>query len=160
VSPGFKFNHWEIRGVPIRIEIGFKDLEKREVCVVRRDTKEKRQVTEDNCVDEICGLMEEMNRSLFERAKKKRDEKIKEAEDFASFEKFLDGGNMVLCPWCDRAQCEDEIGERTKVVTEGEVVVTGAKTLCLPFEAPSFEGKKCVRCNEPAKCYALFGRSY
>lgn len=160
LSPGFKFNHWELRGVPLRVEIGFRDMRSEEVCVVRRDTCKKSQVRLCEVVQGLKDAIDAMHRDLFNKALRERTERTKIADSFIGMLDSLNNKNLVLAPWCSATECEDEIGEKTTVREDGEVVLMGAKSLCIPFEAPSFEGKKCISCDDDAKCFALFGRSY
>lgn len=160
LSPGFKFNHWELRGVPCRVEVGFKDMEKGEVCVVRRDNGDKKQVSISDIGAELQKIFDTMHKSMYDAAEKELNNRTIVIETFDEMIKSINNKNIVLAPWCAEPQCEDDIGDRTTVRENGEVVLTGAKSLCIPFEAPSFESKKCVGCNKDAKCCALFGRSY
>lgn len=160
LSPGFKFNHWELRGIPTRIEIGFKDMEKNEACIVRRDNGEKKQVSIEEINKEINKTIDEIHENLYNKAKAELDNRTKKVETFDELLKELNAKNIVLAPWCSAIKCETEISEKTTVRENGEVILMGAKSLCIPLEAPSFESKKCISCSEEAKCYALFGRSY
>lgn len=160
LSPGFKFNHWELRGVPLRIEIGFRDMRNGEVCVVRRDTREKSQVKFCEIAKGLGDAIDAMHRDLFNKALAERTSRTKVADNFKDMLDSLNDKNIVLAPWCSATECEDEIGEKTTAKEGGEVVLMGAKSLCIPFDAPSFEGKKCISCSCDAKCFALFGRSY
>ncbi|ELA41391.1 proline-tRNA ligase [Vittaforma corneae ATCC 50505] len=160
LSPGFKFNHWELRGVPCRIEVGFKDMEKAEVCIVRRDNGEKIQVKSEQIVDQLNGIIDSIHSSLYIKAEAELKVRTKIASTFEEMLGYLNDRNIVLAPWCSAVECEDEIGEKTTVRENDEVTLMGAKSLCIPFEAPSFESKKCISCKADAKCFALFGRSY
>lgn len=160
LSPGFKFNHWELKGIPCRLEVGFKDMEKNEACVVRRDNGEKKQLKTLNIVEDINKTIDDIHNNLFEVASKELNRRTKIAESFDEMLEHLNNKNIVLAPWCSSIECEDEIGEKTTVRENGDVILMGAKSLCIPFEAPSFESKKCISCKSDAKCFALFGRSY
>lgn len=163
ISPGFKFNHWEIRGIPVRIEIGFKDMNKNEVCFVFRHSGVKKQILAKNIVSELFNAFEIIHKELYEKALKERNERTKVCKNFDEMLEILNNKNVVYAPWCSATKCEDEIGEKTTVKANDEVVLMGAKSLCIPFitfETPSIEGAKCISCGEKANCYALFGRSY
>lgn len=160
LSPGFKFNHWEIRGVPCRVEVGFKDMDKNEVCIARRDNGEKRQAKIDEIGSEIKNTIDQIHNSLFEKASAELKTRTKICEDFEGMLESLNNKNIVLAPWCTAVDCEDEIGEKTTVRENGEVILMGAKSLCIPFDTPSLKSSKCISCGSEAKCYALFGRSY
>jgi len=161
ISPGYKFNHWELRGVPLRIEIGFKDMEKGEACIVRRDNLSKMQYKVANIVDSLQESIDTMHKDMFSKALQEREKRTKIATDFETMLGHLNDKNIVLAPWCSSAQCEDEIGERTTVRENGEVTLMGAKSLCIPFEAAvDYKGMCCISCSSDAQCCALFGRSY
>jgi prolyl-tRNA synthetase len=170
-NPGWKFNHWELKGTPIRLELGKNDLQKSEVTVVRRDTGEKHTLKWDTLQVAIPALLETIHADMFERARKTRDEHMKVAYNWADFMNALNGRNIVLTPWCDEGAEEEKVKDRTKEESlkfmqqagEEEEVLTGsAKTLCIPFEpiVPLKEGDKCFFTGKPAKVMALWGRSY
>lgn len=160
LSPGYKFNHWELRGVPCRVEVGFKDLAKGEICVVRRDTRGKEQISKSEASAGVKRIMDKMHEDLYNKALAERDARTKVCDDFESMYSAVNDKNLTLVPWCGDVACENSIGEKTTVRDGDSVVLMGAKSLCIPFDTPSFEGKKCVICKNSAKCYALFGRSY
>lgn len=160
ISPGFKFNHWELRGVPCRIEVGFQEVDKNEVCIVRRDDGSKRQLKLDSLGAGVLKVLDEMHDSLLAKATEELKRKTIFVDSFEEMLVSLNNKNIVMVPWCSARECEEDIGTKTTVRENGTVVLTGAKSLCLPFEAPSYEGKKCIGCAHSAKCYALFGRSY
>ncbi|KAI9034448.1 hypothetical protein DFJ74DRAFT_649561 [Hyaloraphidium curvatum] len=170
-SPGFKFNHWELRGVPIRLEIGPADLAKNETRAVRRYGGEKKQISLDGLADTIAKELEDIQAKMFSDAKKVADEHLVRLETFDNFVKTLDAKNRILTPWCERTDCEDAVKERSaRAATADEPVdekapSMGAKTLCIPFaqptENPIVPGQtKCFACDHPAKRYAMWGRSY
>eukprot|EP00735_Rhodelphis_limneticus_P013191 TRINITY_DN674_c0_g1::TRINITY_DN674_c0_g1_i1::g.28817::m.28817 TRINITY_DN674_c0_g1::TRINITY_DN674_c0_g1_i1::g.28817 ORF type:complete len:743 (+),score=297.31,sp/O60155/PRS1_SCHPO/52.53/0.0,tRNA_edit/PF04073.10/1.5e-22,ProRS-C_1/PF09180.6/2.1e-20,tRNA-synt_2b/PF00587.20/1.4e-19,HGTP_anticodon/PF03129.15/2.2e-16 TRINITY_DN674_c0_g1_i1:114-2231(+) len=168
--PGWKFNHWELKGVPIRIELGSRDLQKNEVVLVRRDTGVKTTAPMENLAASINHLLDDIQSSLFAKAKADRDNHIVRAEKWAPFYRGLQEDNMVLCPWCDTTACEESIKERTKGGADTAQTETGekvqslglsAKSLCKPLEQdPIPEGTCCFACSNPAKTWVLFGRSY
>lgn len=170
-NPGWKFNHWEIKGVPLRIELGKKDFEKGEVRVVRRDNGDKSQMRWDSLADEITKLLDQIHNDMYNRALKTRDEHIKVAYNWEDFMAALNGRNIVLTPWCDEGVEEEKVKDKTKEESlkvmqeagEDEEVLTGsAKTLCLPFDpiVKLKDGDKCFFTGKPAKVMALWGRSY
>lgn len=160
VSPGFKYNHWEIRGVPLRIEIGFRDMEKRQVCVVRRDSGAKEQVGEATVKDDVLRIADAMHNDMYRKAQDEMTARTKHPASFEEFNAFLNSKCIVLAPWCMSPACEDSIGERTTVRENGEVVAMGAKSLCIPFDGPKCDGAVCINCGSAAKASTLFGRSY
>jgi len=174
-NPGWKFNHWELKGVPLRVEFGPKDFTNNQVVVVRRDTGEKETVSIDNVLERVPAILDQIQKSLYEKATKTRDEHIVEVREWKDFVPALDGKNLVIVPWCERESCEDDIkktsGEESKQKNAqkenekgetGTIKLTGAaKTLCIPFEQRDLDpDTKCVKCSEKAKRWTLFGRSY
>eukprot|EP00252_Welwitschia_mirabilis_P009001 TRINITY_DN2126_c0_g1_i2.p1 TRINITY_DN2126_c0_g1~~TRINITY_DN2126_c0_g1_i2.p1 ORF type:complete len:556 (-),score=134.52 TRINITY_DN2126_c0_g1_i2:88-1755(-) len=154
-SPGWKYSHWELKGVPLRIEIGPKDIKNNQVRVVRRDTFAKEDVPVETLIKRVGEILEEIQKNLFERAKTQRDSCIVKALNWDDFMSALNDKKMVLAPWCD----EEDIEEEVKAKTKGEM--GAAKTLCMPFDQPEIlEGMKCFASGKPAKLWALWGRSY
>lgn len=160
VSPGHKFNHWEIRGVPIRVEIGFKDMASNSICVVRRDNAAKAAVSVENAYVSIAEIMNTMHNDMYHRAAQAVEERTRYVNTFDEFEEALANMCQIMAPWCRNSSCEDNITKRTTIMEEGEVVSHGAKSLCIPFDAKECVDKSCVNCGAPAACYTLFGRSY
>jgi prolyl-tRNA synthetase len=112
-TPGYKFNHWELRGVPIRLEIGPKDMAKSEVsCIVRMDGT-RQQLSEEGLAQNLKDLLEKIQRDMFVSAKKLHDERLVYLTSFDGFGKALDDRNRVLAPWCERTVCEDDVKERS-----------------------------------------------
>lgn len=119
-TPGWKYNHWETKGVSLRIELGPKDLENNQCVFARRDWREgddasKKKVTVplEGIAGKVSAMLEEIQDSMFQRAKAERDSRMKQAFDFDEFMKVLDGGNLVLTPWCDEKECENEVKKRS-----------------------------------------------
>jgi len=113
-KPGFKYNYWELKGVPIRIEVGKKDLEKSEVRIVRRDNGEKAQMKQAEIESEIPQLLDRIHRDMYERAKEIRDAHYKEASNWEDFMEALNARNIVLTPWCNNRECEVQAKDRSK----------------------------------------------
>lgn len=175
---GWKYNHWEVRGVPLRIELGPRDLEKESVIFVRRDTGAKETVAWTDMIRRAREVLDDIQNSLFARAKAERDSRIVRCTNWAEFMAALVRRNMCLCPWCRKTPCEEDVKIRSQndsiamaatnadaaaeLDEEKTTSLTGAaKTLCIPFEQPELpEGTKCFACGEPATCWCLFGRSY
>ncbi|KAH9573469.1 hypothetical protein CY35_01G002000 [Sphagnum magellanicum] len=168
-SPGWKYSHWELKGVPLRIEIGPRDIEKKQVRVVRRDLEDKavgrcQDIPVADLVERIGEILDEMQKGLLERARKERSSCIATAYNWDDFMAALNNKKMVLAPWCDEVAVEENVKARTKCEGDGG----GAKTLCMPFEQdtlpivqdPLPEGIKCFASGKPAKKWALWGRSY
>jgi prolyl-tRNA synthetase len=149
-------------------------LEKQEICVVRRDDGSKTRLpaaiseSSNSCSTSnktpvgqgVQRILDEMHESLYKKASEEMNRRTVFIDEFDPMLDSLNKKNIVMVPWCSSRACEEEIGRKTTVRENGEVILTGAKTLCIPFEAPSFEGKKCIGCSNAADCYALFGRSY
>ncbi len=149
-SVGWKFNDCELRGIPIRIEIGPKDLEQGHVVAVRRDTFEKITLPWEGLEDAICKLLEEIHANMFAMAKAYRDAKIYHAENFEDFKKGIEEGKgFVKAPWCGETACELEIKAET-----------GATTRCMPLDEHNEVEGVCVHCGKPAKKIMYFGKSY
>ncbi|RZC51873.1 hypothetical protein C5167_020298 [Papaver somniferum] len=129
-SPGWKYSNWELKGVPLRIEIGPKDMAKNQVRVVRRDNGAKEDISRIILVDQIKDLLDNVQQSLFDAAKQKRDACVVVAKTWEEFTKALNEKRMILAPWCDEEEVERDVKARTK----GEM--GACKTLCTPFDQP------------------------
>ncbi|CAH1794306.1 unnamed protein product [Owenia fusiformis] len=165
-SPGWKFNNWELKGVPIRVEIGPRDMKQGQFVAVRRDTGEKTVIKEEVGVKVITDLLETIQQNLYERAKRDLDQHLAVSHDWNEFCNSLDKKNIIQAPFCGVPSCEDAIKKdsaRDVVVEEGAPSM-GAKSLCIPFKQPG-DIKPDMKCINPAcqanpKFYTLFGRSY
>jgi prolyl-tRNA synthetase len=147
--PGWKFAEYEMKGVPVRIALGARDLEKNVVEVARRDTKEKKLVGLDGIAQYIDGLLLEIQHSLFKKAKEYRDEHITKAETWDEFVKLLDEkGGFISAHWDGTAETEDAIKEKTK-----------ATIRCIPLNNQKEEGK-CILSGKPSGERVLFARAY
>ncbi|KAK6911312.1 Proline-tRNA ligase, class II, C-terminal [Dillenia turbinata] len=154
-SPGWKYSHWEMKGVPLRIEIGPKDLAKNQVRAARRDNSAKVDLPMANLVEQVRDMLDDIQKSLFNAAKEKRDACIKVAKTWDEFVEALGQKKMILAPWCDEEEVEKDVKTRTK----GEM--GAAKTLCSPFDQPELpEGTLCFASGKPAKKWSYWGRSY
>jgi prolyl-tRNA synthetase len=158
-----------VQGVPIRIEIGPKDLAKGEYVAVRRDTFEKATLLLTSLTTDIPALLKTIQADMYKKAKKEFDQHIVKLTNWKEVIPALDKKNVILVPWCEEGSCEDLIKERSgrKELIEGEVQddrapSMGAKSLCIPFEQPveGVNGLLCIQCNKEAKVWGLFGRSY
>ncbi|GAB4843682.1 hypothetical protein Ancab_013646 [Ancistrocladus abbreviatus] len=154
-SPGWKYSHWEMKGVPLRIEIGPKDVAKSQVRVVRRDNADKVDIPMADLVDQVKEILDKIHQNLFNVAKQKRDECIKKVKTWDEFAEALGQKKLILAPWCDEEEVEKDVKARTK----GEM--GAAKTLCSPFDQPEMEeGTLCFASGKPAKKWTYWGRSY
>lgn len=148
-SPGWKFSEYEMKGVPVRLEVGPKDIENNQVVLARRDTGEKKIVSMDHVEAEIETLLEDIQKNLLDRATKRRDEKTYAAADMDTFEKELnETPGFVKAMWCGDRACEDLIKEKT-----------GATSRCIPFEQENISDT-CVCCGKKAKHMVYWGRAY
>ena len=149
VKPGFKFNDYELKGVPLRIAIGPKDLEKQQVELARRDTLEKSFVPQDQLAQLIPSLLEEMQAGLFNKALQFRDEHITEVNSFEEFKEVLENkGGFIASHWDGTAATEEAIKQATK-----------ATIRCIPYGAKEEEGS-CVYSGEKSSKRVLFAKAY
>ncbi|KAK1429031.1 hypothetical protein QVD17_11230 [Tagetes erecta] len=153
--PGWKYSHWEMKGVPLRIEIGQRDLTNKQVCAVRRDNGAKVDIPMVDLVDTVKGMLDTIQQNMFDVAKRKRDACIQVTKTWDEFIEALAQKKLILAPWCD----EEEVEKEVKTKTKGE---TGsAKTLCSPFDQPEMpQGTLCFASGKPAKKWTYWGRSY
>src|ERR1035437_826623 len=147
--PGWKFAEYEMKGVPVRIAIGARDLEKNVVEVARRDTKEKTTVSIDGLAEVIHVLLNDIQKNIYSKAKKFRDENISRADTWDEFEKLLDGpGGFISAHWDGTAETEDKIKELSK-----------ATIRCIPLNNKKEEGK-CILTGNSSRERVLFARAY
>jgi prolyl-tRNA synthetase len=148
-SIGRRFNEWEVKGVPLRLELGHKELEDDTVVLVRRDTGEKVTVARKEILTTSQRLLESIQVSLFDKAKKFRDENTRDAGSYDEFKKIMTSTRgFIRAFWCEDAACEATIKEETK-----------ASTRCLPMNSREEKGI-CVHCGKPATHRWLFAQSY
>ncbi|MBO6114080.1 MAG: proline--tRNA ligase [Lachnospiraceae bacterium] len=148
-NPGFKFAEQEMRGIPLRVEVGPKDIEAGQAVVVRRDTREKVIVSFDELETKIGEMLETMQREMFERAKAHRDSHTYTATNWNEFTDILEHKpGFIKAMWCGDEACETAIKDET-----------GATTRCMPFEQEKLSDV-CVHCGKPAKQMVYFGRAY
>ena len=147
--PGWKFSEWELRGVPLRLEIGPKDIEKSAVMVARRDTREKQSLSMDGLPAAIRGLLDEIQRGLLQRALQFREEHTQRVDTYDAFRQAMEGRpGFVIAPWCGAAACEAQI----KTDTQATI-----RNMPMGQSAPA---GRCVRCDNPAAAEAWFAKSY
>ncbi|XP_027754222.1 bifunctional glutamate/proline--tRNA ligase isoform X6 [Empidonax traillii] len=163
-SPGWKFNHWELKGVPVRVEVGPRDMKSQQFVAVRRDTGQKLTLPEHEAEEKLKQILEEIHANLYSRASEDLKSHMVVANNMEDFQKELDSGKIVQIPFCGEIECEDWIKKTTARDQDLEpgAPSMGAKSLCIPFQ-PLRElqrGERCVCGKNPAKFYTLFGRSY
>lgn len=148
-SPGWKFSEQEMRGIPLRIEVGPKDIEAGKCVVVRRDTKEKIDVAFTELEEKIGEILDKMQSDMLEAARARRDSQTFVATDYEEFKKiFSEKTGFVKAMWCGEQACEDKIKEELSVTSR-----------CMPFEQESISDK-CVCCGKPAKKMVYWGKAY
>jgi prolyl-tRNA synthetase len=148
-SPGWKFNQWELKGIPLRIEIGPKELEREEIVLARRDTSEKKSVKSKNLEKYVNEILQEIQRNLFKRAKEFLEDSITEVETKEEFKKLIkDKAGLIRMNWCGTKDCEQEIKDET-----------GFTTRVMPFESKKVKGK-CPYCGKRAKNVCYFAKAY
>lgn len=150
VTPGFKFNDWEMRGVPLRLEVGPKDVEKNSVALARRDRPGKAGksfVSQQGLAQTIADTLKDIHQSLLDRAIAFRDSHIHDVKDYEELKQVVEGG-WAFAWWCGSAACEAKVKEDTK-----------ATTRCIPLDQPGGSGR-CVVCGEPATEKVYFARAY
>lgn len=149
LSPGFKFNEWEMLGVPLRVELGPKDLEKGSVMTVKRPNRAKAPVALVDLESRVPALLEEVQREMFEAAAQRRDRATFAVDSWDEFtDKNEAPGGFLLAHWCGREACEIAIQEKTK-----------ATVRCLAFGQPAETGR-CVHCSEPSPRRVHFAKAY
>jgi prolyl-tRNA synthetase len=150
VTPGFKFNHWELRGVPLRIEIGPKDVEKESVMTSRRDQPGKpgkKIISQENLAAQVADLLDEIQAALLAKATAFRDANIHEPRDYEHLKEIVQGG-WAYSWWCGSKECEARVKEDTK-----------ATTRCIPLDQPAETGP-CVVCGGNSEEKVYFARAY
>ena len=150
-SPGWKFSEQEMRGFPIRIELGPRDIAEGKAVLVRRDTGEKTTCAIDTLAESVKALLEDIQKNLYEKAKAFLESHIYEADDYETFCRLIDEKpGFVKANWCGDRACEDNIKEDTS-----------ASSRCIPFSDPAPHGSgKCVCCGREAKHYVVWGKAY
>ena len=148
-SPGWKFSEQEMRGIPVRVEIGPKDIEAGRCVICRRDTREKIETPLEALSEKLSEVLETMQKEMLERARKHRDAHTYTAKNMDEFEKiFNEKAGFVKAMWCGEQACEDAIKEKLSVTSR-----------CIPFEEEHI-ADTCVCCGKPAKKMVYWGRAY
>ncbi len=148
-TPGWKFSEYEMKGVPLRIEIGPRDVKNNQVVMVRRDTGEKITVSQDVLCEKIGELLDDIQRNMYEQAKRFTEENTRTVGSFDEFKDTLENKRgFIKANWCGRTECELAIKEKTM-----------ATIRCIPFEDNEPDGK-CIHCGEKATKKVIFARSY
>jgi len=147
-TPGYKFHDWEMKGVPLRIEIGPKDIAKNKIVLVRRDDQKKTDLMFDKLVQGVESVLNDIQQSMFEKTKSFLKEKTKSVSDFDIFKSELEKGMFLSSPWCGDQKCEEKIKE-----------LTGADIRVIPFDNDNVRSS-CINCKRPSKKNVIFARGY
>ena len=184
-SPGWKFNHWEQKGVPIRLEIGPNDLKNNEVTIAVRHSGEKMQLEIDRLRVTIPRQLRMIHTAMLRKTRRLLRQRTRKIKSWNGFMNNIKKKNLVISPWCENPECEHDIresseknlsdynarlrkAEEKKALEEGkentdevkiDEVTGGVKSLCI-VDRNVPEGEKCFKCKKKAKSYTLFGRSY
>jgi prolyl-tRNA synthetase len=147
--PGYKFNEWEKRGVPLRIEVGPKDLEKNQVLLARRDNREKTAASHDGLDQTVAGMLDTIQKSLFASALEFREKHTYRIDDYKKFPEILDGeGGFIWSHWCGSGECEEQVKTELKATIRN-----------IPRDSPAEEGK-CIKCGGRSERRVIFARAY
>ena len=150
ITPGKKYHEWELKGIPIRIEIGPKDFKNKEVILVRRDNNEKKSVKIKDLKKIVEKELDEMQKNLFEKAQKLLNDNTEKSESFKDAFKKIKDNKIVLVPLKNSKSVEDSLKEKTQ----------GVKTLNIPLNQPEIKNKKCIISNKQADYWVYIGKSY
>ena len=148
LSPGYKFNEWEMKGVPIRIEVGLRDMEQQKLTLARRDTSEKIIDHIDTLTTKISSLLEDIQENLFNEALDFQTENTLVAKSYEEFKKLIDGGGFIQCGWDGDSKTEEKIKNETN-----------ATIRCIPFEQ-NIKDLKCIYTSNKAKFNVIFAKAY
>lgn len=167
-TPGWKYNHWEQKGVPLRLEVGPMDLDKGTARMVRRDSGLKVDLAGEAVVHTVLHVLEEIQANLFAKCKAERDKKLVKVWEWKDFVPALEEKCVILTPFVNETEWEEEVKRRSReeaLAGESEDARTAtsaaAKTLCIPFDQPDLPpGTKCFVSGKEATCWVLWGRSY
>lgn len=156
-TPGWKFHHWEQKGVPLRLEVGPRDVERSQVILVRRDTGEKETVPADGIARRVGDVVEEIQASMFQRALSFLEAHTHVVDDYDAFQEILETeGGFLWSHWCERDSCEAKIKERTKATIRA---IPLPDTTGWPSSAEK-GGGECVRCGRRSRGRVVFAKAY
>ena len=148
MSPGFKFNEWELKGAPRRLEIGFKEIENNQITVFRRDTKDKDSISSDSVVSHVSNLLLEIQDNLFNQANEFMNSNIFKTNSYDEFKNIINNGGFIRCGWDGTEESEKKIKEDTK-----------ATIRCIPFDESPIN-LTCILTGNPAKHEVIFAKAY
>ncbi|BDQ31231.1 proline--tRNA ligase [Nitrosopumilus zosterae] len=147
LSPGYKFNDWELKGVPLRIEIGPKDIEKESVVIAKRYNCEKTNLNFTD-IERIVIILEEIQKEMLKNAQEQSKKNSINISDYSEFKSKIEGGGFLNAPWCGKSKCEEKIKEET-----------GADIRVIPFGSENLN-LKCIYCQEQSQSIPIFARGY
>jgi len=147
LSPGYKFNDWELKGVPIRIEIGPKDIEKQSVVIAKRYNREKSSLSFTE-IEKISTILDEIQTVMLKTAREQAKANTIEISDYTEFKSKIEKGGFFIAPWCGKLECEEKIKEET-----------GADIRVIPFDSEN-TNEKCMYCQEQSISIPIFARGY
>ena len=147
--PGFKFADYEVKGVPVRLVLGMRDLENGTLEVMRRDTLEKESMPIEGIEDRVVTLLDEIQENIFRKALSYRDERMVKVDTYDEFKEQIENGRFVLAHWDGTPETEAKIKEETK-----------ATIRCIPMDFDTTEDGKCIYTGKPSSRRVLFARSY
>ena len=147
MSPGWKFNEWEMKGVPLRIEIGPRDIENNQAVIMRRDTLEKINLSLDGIAENVNELLDKVQLEMLEKSRRNRDAKVVETDTLDGILQGVEGKNFVKAGWCGCRECEDKVKEYAQATARVMVDEEGVP-------------KRCAICGKPAKHKVIFARAY
>eukprot|EP00667_Euglena_gracilis_P004093 EG_transcript_4109 len=167
-SPGWRFADWELKGVPLRLELGPKDLAKKQTLACRRDIgnkDNKAPLPLDDLEAQVTALLKQIQQDMFQRAKEERDRNMVQVTEWKDFTPALNSKKMILAPVCSDMEVEVQIkkrsAEESALQVDDKAPSMGAKCLCIPFDQPPLTpDTKCILSGKPAEFWGLFGRSY
>ena len=147
LSPGYKFNDWELKGVPIRIEVGPKDIEKQSMVIAKRYNLEKSSLSFTE-VEKISTILDEIQDDMLKNAKEEAKSNTIDISDYQEFKSKIEKGGFFNAPWCGKLECEEKIKEET-----------GAEIRVVPFGSEN-ENQKCIYCQQKSVSVPIFARGY
>ncbi len=149
-SPGWKFNEWEMKGVPVRLELGPRDIEAGGVTAVRRDTGEKVFLAEEGLEASLGELLEEIQKNLYRQALDFLTENTRRAADYEEFKKILEAQRgFIKAGWCGELACEEQVKDETR-----------ATIRCIPFQEEQAPRETCLKCGKDAEHLVYYARAY
>lgn len=147
LSPGYKFNDWEMKGVPVRIEIGPKDIEKQSIVIAKRYNREKSNLDFSE-IENVVLILDEIQENMLENARIQSNENTKDISDYTEFKSKIEEGGFFNAPWCGKLECEEKIKEET-----------GADIRVIPFGSENTD-LKCMYCEGQSESVPIFARGY